>query len=612
MEILNRKRKDLIIPKRLLKDNRITNDPKEMADVFNQFFAEVGLNLADEIPPHDDTSFLYTMNYDVKHPTAEFYRCTSQEVASIINKMSERKVGGFDEIPAKLLKIISWEISPILARFINEALCTGKYPDSLKIAKIIPIFKKGSREEATCYRPISLLSVINKIFERIIYHRLNEHFRTNDLFYEKQYGFRSGRSTMHALSEVVQYIREAGDCQENVCSVFVDLSKAFDTVNHELLIGKMEAYGISSTALNLIKDYLTNRKQCVQLGRHCSELAQVYCGVPQGSVLGPLLFIIYVNDIDRAITNSGKVITFADDTAILFKHKDLGVLKRDVEKQLEYLKIWFEINKLTLNAIKTNYMLTTTKAVNIQDKGNFAVKIDNEEIQRVSSFRYLGVHVDDQLNWREQIAFVRKKIKTNVTMLYKIGHLVDIKHRKMLYSAFILPHINYCLPIWGIGYISHYSKLITAQNAAVRSLALTKTWGTSLGFLYHKLSLLSFEKLIYYNVGICIWRIKHSQAPEYLCKLLTPVENVHHHATRRAESGAMYTEHVNTRRSLFAISQSWARIWDKIDPDVRKLEHISDFKTKCKAFLLESSYFTLNAPRFSYVSSQYYTDYKFY
>ncbi len=611
-EILNRKRKDLPIPRKLLKDNRVINDPKEMAQVFNQFFAEVGQNLADEIPAHRRSSLLDTMNYDVRFPTSKFNGCTAQEIASIISKMNERKVGGFDEIPVKLLKLVSSEVSPILARFINEALSTGKYPDSLKIAKIIPIFKKGNREEATCYRPISLLSVINKIFERIIYHRLNDHFRNNDLFYEKQYGFRSGRSTMHALSEVVQYIREAGDCKENVCSVFVDLSKAFDTVTHEILTEKLKAYGISSTALSLIKDYLTNRKQCVQLGRHCSELVNVNCGVPQGSVLGPLLFIIYVNDIERAITNCGKIITFADDTAILFKHEKLGMLKRNVEKQLKHLRNWFEINKLTLNADKTNYLLTETKAVNREDKVNFAIKIQNQEIQRVNSLRYLGVIVDDQLNWREQIAFVRNKIKANIAMLYKIGSFIDINHRKMLYNAFILPHINYCLPIWGIGYISHYRKLVTAQNTAVRSLVFAKTRGTQLDSLYNKLSLLNFDKLVYYNVAICIWRIKHSQAPEYLCRLFTPVDSVHHHATRRAVTGAIYTVNVNTCRSLFAISQSWARIWDKINPDIRKLQQISNFKTKCKAFLLESNYSTLNAPRFGYASSQYYRDYEFY
>ncbi len=414
---------------------------------------------------------------------------------------------------------------------------------------------------------------------------------------------------MHALAEVVQYVRQSLDDGKSVCSLFIDLTKAFDTVNHDILIEKLGCYGLSSSALSVIRDYLKNRMQFVQLGEHNSKLLKVTCGVPQGSVLGPLLFIIYINDISRVISQ-GKIVTFADDTAAIFNHLQLGELKEMTQLELNKMAAWFAINKLTLNVSKTNFMLFTRRKT--ETSQNFKLTILGEEVTRVSHARYLGIEIDDQLNWNEHIANVTKKVRMNTSMIYKIGHAIDLRHRKMLYNAFVLPHVSYCLPIWGIGYKTHYSKLTVSLNAAARALVFAKIRGTNMELLYHSLSLLDFERLVFYNVAICMWRIQHKQAPSYLCQLFKPVNQRHSYGTRRATSGLPYTELANLNQTMFTISLAWAKIWEKFNPNIRNMQGCDNFKKACKNFLLQSNTDALRAPRYSHNYSRQNRDFLFF
>ena len=338
-------------------------------------------------------------------------------------------------------------IAPILCEIFNLFIKTGEYPDPLKIAKVIPIFKKGDPSLASNYRPISVLSCINKIYEKILFRRLYNFLEKYNILYEFQFGFRQGHSTEHALVEIIDKIKQAIDNNELTCGLFLDLSKAFDTVNHEILLYKLDHYGIRGPALKLIKNYLTNRKQFVKIGKNKSELRPISCGVPQGSVLGPLLFILYINDLHKACS-TGNIRIFADDTNVFFKCKDIKEITRIGSLLMIQLHQWFKSNKLTLNAEKSNFVVFRSKRnkqTNIPDQLQF----ENQKISRKNSVKYLGVILDEHLTWNEHILDLCNKLKRHFKTFYCIRRYLNKEQVKSIYYALIYSHIKYGITVYG-------------------------------------------------------------------------------------------------------------------------------------------------------------------
>ena len=244
----------------------------------------------------------------------------------------------------------------MLSQIINISIKTGNYPDQLKIAKVIPIYKKGSSSDPSNYRPISILSNINKIFEKILHKRLFSYLNKFNILYKYQFGFRKGHSTTQALIELTDNIKRGIDDKQYTCGIFIDLCKAFDTVDHDILLSKMHHYGIRGVVQKLFKSYLTNRMQYVSINNNKSKLQNLNCGVPQGSVLGPLLFLLYINDIAKCCS-TGLFRIFADDTGIFCKGKDINALIKTARDIMIKIEDWFSCNKLTLNIDKTCFII---------------------------------------------------------------------------------------------------------------------------------------------------------------------------------------------------------------------------------------------------------------
>ena len=275
----------------------------------------------------------------------------------------------------------------------------GEVPSALKIAKVIPIYKKGDKGEYGNYRPISLLPTFSKIYEKIIHKRLYSYVINRSIIYESQYGFRQGHSTVNAISELIENIIEGFDKQESTLAVFLDLSKAFDTIDHSILLKKLEFYGIRGKALDWFVSYLKNRQQFVSLDGHNSETLDIKCGVPQGSVLGPLLFIIYTNDLPHTLKHS-KSILFADDTNLFKTSKDISELFNHVNSDLKVITEWFYSNHLSLNTTKTHYVLFTLTKHNTTSQH---IYLGGTLIERKQYVRFLGILVDDKLSWKYHI-----------------------------------------------------------------------------------------------------------------------------------------------------------------------------------------------------------------
>ena len=318
---------------------------------------------------------------------------SNEEIVEIIKSL-ENKSTGPSSIPLKMLSVIPDLIILPLAYIINMSFLTGEYPDMLKIVKVIPIHKGGSTQDINNYRPISLLSIFDKIIEKLVHKRLYNFLLEHNILYQSQFGFRKNNTTVYALAQITGMIKVSIDNGKFGCGIFVDLRKAFDTVNHEILLSKLEHYGIRDSMLNWFRSYLTDCKQFVTINGNSSELLNNNCGVPQGSVLGPLLFLLYINDLPN-ISRVLNFYLFADDTNIYYESKSLIDLERTINKELRKLYIWLNINRLSLNIDKTNFVIF--HPFNKPSKHNVTIKINNKAINEKESIKYLGVIVDSKL-----------------------------------------------------------------------------------------------------------------------------------------------------------------------------------------------------------------------
>ena len=309
----------------LIQDGKEIDDPKTMANIFNKFFVNVSQKVTSGIPRTRKCPLDYLKQRNDK--SLFLSNATPEEIEALINSLQVIKAVGPYSVPIKLLKMISRPIFLPLCLIINESFTSGIFPDNLKLAKVITLYKKGSRDNPTNYRPISLLSIFSKIIEKIMYERVCRFLETCNILYPLQFGFREKHSTLHAIIGMTETIKEAIDNGMFGCGVFIDLQKAFDTVNHSILLKKLEHYGIRGVELSWFSSYLSKRKQFVSVNGSTSDYLEVSCGVPQGSALGPLLFLIYINDLP-SVSKVLSFYVFADDTNIFYSSHDLITLQK--------------------------------------------------------------------------------------------------------------------------------------------------------------------------------------------------------------------------------------------------------------------------------------------
>jgi hypothetical protein len=336
-EIINIKAKTHNFPSCVTDNNKSITDPTLISNKFNDYFSSIAETILDQRKYHGNKSFLNFLNEPMPNASPEdFLPTNAKEIYEHLSNLHINKGTGPNSIPTQILHLIKFEIAKPLANIINLSFSTGIHPDKLKIAQVLPIFKKGSKLLTCNYRPISLLSNLNKIFEKVIYSRVYNYFDINNLFYSLQFGFREKHSTNHALISIVDKINEALDNNKVACGVFVDFQKAFDTVNHEILLQKLSHYGIGGSINDWFRSYLHERKQYVSILGFNSSYSTLQHGVPQGSVLGPLLFLIYINDLHKAIKFS-TVFHFADDTNLLRIDKSYNKIQSTLNQDLKCL-----------------------------------------------------------------------------------------------------------------------------------------------------------------------------------------------------------------------------------------------------------------------------------
>ena len=514
-----------ISPNAILIDGDICTNKENMANAFNKYFANICTTI--QAPNDNVISHTSYLNTPV-HSTFKFKTINNATTLQYLSNLTNSYSCGHDNINNTLLKSISNEISNCITLIINQSISTGSYPENLKLAKVVPIFKKNDKLEINNYRPISVLPVISKVFENVMHTQLLEYFTENNLLSSQQYGFRPNRSTELATLELMD--RNIHHMNENHCpvNIYLDFSKAFDSLIYDILLSKLKHYGIQENAIQLLSSYLKDRSQYVQLDNVKSSSHAVICGIPQGSVLGPLLFNIYINDITEASTKFD-FIMYADDTTLTStlenfgKISDVAGLERELNEEMSKIYGWLLSNKLTLNTAKSKFMIFF-KHPKVIPKLN--LKIAGNAIEQVAEFNFLGIDIDQNITWKPHVTKTAIKISRVIGVLNKLKHIFPQHILLTIYNSLIQPHLIYGLYLWGL----KCKRLKILQKKAVRILAF-KPYISHSTPIFKDLKILQLEDLYTMQLYKFYYKNTNNLLPSYFSSF-TPFYNNHDHNLR--------------------------------------------------------------------------------
>ena len=438
---------------------------------------------------------------------------------------------------------------------------TRSFSNWIKNSHCIPALQSCHPMFFNNYRPISLLSVFSKILERLMYNRLLKFIDKNNLFNEFQFGFRNNHSTFMALIPVVlvENLVTALDNGNCAAGLFLDFQKAFDTVDHCILLDKLSFYGVRGIAHDWFYTYLSNRSQSVNYNDHESDLKMMKCGVPQGSILGPLLFLIYINDLP-SVSKYFMPILFADDTNLFCTGPNLHDIACQINQEIKIIYSWVKANKLSLNIDKTNFMLFTPKRFS---RAMDALLIDGKRIMEVSETKFLGVIIDNRLNWKPHIRHVCTEVAKGIGIILKARKVFNHEILSTLYYTFVYPYLNYCIHVWGRAYNTHLKDLCVLQNKIIRIINGIPP-RTNVDHLNIQQNILSVNRLYYYNIGIFMYKFSNSMLPEMFDSFFSRIEDTHSYHTRQSSAKHLYVNFRSMSRGQRSCIYSSAIIWNCI------------------------------------------------
>lgn len=447
-------------------DDREILEPCSVADAFNEYFTSIGGKLAQRMTSSGDINRFNTIKYISN--SIFISPATAGEVTEIIGLMNPSKAAGHDKLPVSAIKQHVQEFSTILATAFNDSVCQGNYPECLKLALVHPVFKSGNSKMLNNYRPISVLPAMNKIFESLLAVRLTSFLNANNFFYRNQHGFRKAASTEVAVLELMDELSESIDQKKQLAgALFLDLSKAFDTINHELLLKKMDAYGIRGLPHKLMQSYLSNRQQVVTINGVTSAQMGISIGVPQGSNLGPLLFLIFINDLSN-LKLRGVPRLFADDTVLSYGNKYAESMTIEMSEDLVEIEAFLDNNLLSLNVSKTKTIIF--RGVRTVVPEHPKVSLHGVEVEEVDSFKYLGIYLDKNLSWKTHISRLEKSCAPICGILRKLSYFLPRHVLLKVYHSFVHSRYQYGASVWGSVSLPQLKGLQVQQNRSLKAI----------------------------------------------------------------------------------------------------------------------------------------------
>lgn len=577
------------LPSKLSVNGETVTGPDNVANALGTFFAEVGRKTADSVG-NSAKSFKDYLGPACTKSMA-IAPVSPSEILLIVLNLRGNSASGFDRVHTKVLKAVAPSIIEPLTYLINLSLHKGTFPELLKKARIIPLHKGGSRVDPANYRPISILSVFSKVFEKPMQQQLLQFLEKKGFLNNRQFGFRPGHSTQDALTALSLWINKALDSGLLPAAVLLDIRKAFDSMYHSILLGKLEHIGIRGEALDWFRSYLRDRR--IYLGEDPGNDVLVNCGVPQGSILGPLLFLIHVNDLSRVLnparTNlrccnlcqdenslrsegeDDELVAFADDTTLGCCETDKTTLMSKLREVLEGTYLWMDANRLVINVEKSCVLFfSRVGSVHPEICG---IQTSRGVISRPEKHfaKYLGILLDENLSFVHHIQAVELKLSRNFGIIKKLKSALPQKTLVLLYNALIKPHLQYCAMIWQSTFKSHLRKLNSIHQRCLILIGKNEEY-LSLGSL-HQLSCLTF-----------VFKFLAGELPSAFKRLFRPISDQHNLHTR--SSSNLQIPLTPTVRSDFAPNVACAKIWNLIPEELRGRSSLASFKKRVKNHLI--------------------------
>ena len=546
----------------------------------NNFFVSVGPKLQSEIPESECNEFLKFMPDNLNIEGMDTFNNVSEEnVLDYIKSLANDKTIS-DGIPMKIYKCILPSIIEPMTFIINESLTSGIMPVACKKALITPVYKgEGDKLDPGNYRPISILPLLGKCIEYFVNKNLTEYIDKNKILTDRQFGFRKDNSTTYLMLELFDYIYSSKEKSKKPGIIFLDIKKAFDTVNHDILLKKLSHYGFTGTVLKWFKSYLNNRYQSTKLGKKISIALLILWGVPQGSVLGPILFSIFINDIIKVCRNSIPFL-FADDGALYFEHVDRNTYSK-MKSELENIMDWLRVNKLCLNTDKTKFMIFDNET--FIDK--FYITTSNSDKQmikeeKVRTKKYLGLILDHQLKFYHHIDYVKNKIAKRIGAMYKSKNLLPFKYRKMFANSLMLPYFDYLDIIWNKTAKRKLNELDILYKK-VAKIALDYDMLESSKKVYHDMKWLPLHLRRQLHLSTYMYKVLNEESPPQFVEKFTYISG----GSRDGENCNLYTNKSKSHKQFYYLG---AKSWNIIPQPLRHAESAKHFSIKFKDELLSS------------------------
>ena len=571
----NKKSEDEI---KLVVNEELITDTEKIVNTLNEEFNNVSERLKTHSSCNLDVNAMKTLPSNVKD--FKFMEISDEFVKEELRNIDCKKAVGLDGLHPKLLKIGADLISEPLTFLFNRSLQTSDIPLDFITARISPIHKGGTHE-VNNYRPISVLPVLSKILEKAVHKQLFDHLNKNKLLSSQQSGFRPSHSTATCVTEIVDYLLENMNKRQLTGAVFLDLKKAFDVIPHRKILRKLSYYGINMKELKWFENYLIGRRQCVSVSNCISDFLTVKSGVPQGSILGPLLFCLYINDMcNLRFHENTKISLYADDTALFNYDINVEKVQKNLQQDFDLISNWFENNDMYLHSGKTKVMMFGPKR-KLHNK-KLMVKYKNERLDNTESIKYLGVILDSQLLWNEHVAYIRNKLGRSIGCIRRIKHLLPQKIMINLYYSLILPHIDYCCTAWGTCSKTNLILIQRLQNKYAR-LVLNADWHTSQCYLMTTLNWQTVEKRIKYQYCLLVYKVLNNLAPSYLRNLIIRLNPIY--TTRYSENSSLSVPHPRTEYKKRSFSYTGSFLFNKLPITVQQSLSLFAFKKKCQRYI---------------------------